>query len=274
MTKIAVEPKKLLTIGGSDSGGSAGIQADLKTWAVQGVHGMSALTVLTAQNTQQITGLEFVSAEFLRLQIETILSDYGADAIKTGFIGRIELIDVIATTLAGRKNIVIDPVLLNSQGKSLFDAAVVDSYRDRLFPLATIVTPNINEAALLTQQPINSLADAEAALRTIHSMGSETVLIKRFRTDTLLIDLFFDGTTVTHLPTPFIDTINTHGSGDTLSATIATGLAHNHAWLPLLKTAQLFVHTGLAAASQWELGAGQGPLAHFHAAKNTPSIHS
>lgn len=257
------DPKKLLTIGGSDSGGAAGIQADLKTWTALGVHGMSALTVLTAQNTQKIAGVEWVSAEFLQLQIQTVLSDYGADAIKTGFLGQAHLIDTIAETITGRQHVVIDPVLINSQGNPLFGEAVLNGYRDRLFPIASIATPNVHEAALLTGHTIRTLADADIVTRTIHSMGCETVLVKRFRAGDDMIDLFYDGKTMTHLPTPVIDTVNTHGSGDSMSATIAASRAQGMGWLDAIRRAQAFVANGLAAAQGWRLGAGQGPISHF-----------
>ncbi len=260
---MTIEPKKLLTIGGSDSGGSAGIQADLKTWTALGVHGMTALTVLTAQNTTKVAGLEWVSAEFLQLQLDTILSDYGADAIKTGFLGRLDLIDVIASAIAGRPNVVIDPVLMTAQGVPLFDDSVVDAYRDKLFPIAAIVTPNINEAGLLTGQPISTLAQAEAAVRSIHTMGSETVLVKRFRDGEQMIDLFYDGDTMHRFPTSFVYTKNTHGSGDSLSATIAASRAQGMAWADSVLRAQQFVARGLAASRAWQLGAGQGPISHF-----------
>ena len=224
---------------------------------------MSALTVLTAQNTLKIAGLQFVEPDFLRLQIETVLEDYGADAIKTGFIGRIILIETIANTIAGYPHIIIDPVLLNSQGKPLFDETVVNGYRDKLFPLAAIVTPNINEAALLTDRKIETIADLEAAGRSIYAMGCQGVVIKRFREDDMVIDLFFDGERAVLIPTPYVDTINTHGSGDSMSAAIAYHLANGARWEDAVVAAKRFVERGLQGSREWRLGAGQGPIAHF-----------
>ena len=261
---VSNQPLKLLTIGGSDSGGSAGIQADLKTWTALGVHGMSALTVITAQNTTAISGVHFIPPDFLAQQIDMVLSDYGADAIKTGFIGKTELIEVIADRLENRPNVVIDPVLINSQGKPIFDDNVVAAYRTLLLPIATITTPNPGEAELLSEMAITTLAEAETAARKLASIGDCAVLIKRFHQSNEMIDIFFDGTSITHFPTPYIETNNTHGSGDSLSSTIAVGLAQGLAWPELLANAQTFVARGLAAGSGWKLGAGKGPISHFH----------
>ncbi len=257
------QPKKLLTIGGSDSGGSAGIQADLKSWTALGAHGMCALTVLTAQNTRTIAGLQFVEPDFLALQIETVLADYGADAIKTGFIGRKSLITTIADCIRGRPNVIIDPVLLNSQGQPLFDKTVVDSYRDDLFPLAALVTPNINEASLLTGQPIDTLEELEAAARSIYALGCQAVLIKRFRQADSVIDLLFDGERSSLMSYPWIETQNTHGSGDSLSAAIAYHIANGASWETAIEQARQFVAAGLSGSQSWQLGAGQGPIAHY-----------
>ena len=261
---MSQQPLKLLTIGGSDSGGSAGIQADLKTWTALGVHGMSALTVITAQNTTAISGVHFIPPDFLAQQIDMVLGDYGADAIKTGFIGRTELIEVIAGRLKNRPNIVIDPVLINSQGKPIFDDSVVAAYRDLLLPVATITTPNLGEAELLSDMPITTLAAAETAAHKLAAMGNCAVLIKRFRPADEMIDVFFDGTSISHFPTPYIETNNTHGSGDSLSSTIAVGLAKGLTWPEIITTAQSFVARGLAESSCWKLGAGKGPISHFH----------
>ncbi len=260
---MSEQPLKLLTIGGSDSGGAVGVQADLKTWTAVGVHGMSALTVITAQNSTGIAAVHFLPADFVERQITAVLSDYGADGIKTGFIGRTDLIEVIAANLQNRPNVVIDPVLLSSQGHPLFDDNVVTAYRQLLMPQATIITPNIGEAALLTGRPITTLASADVAARTLGDDAGCAVVLKRLRHADQMIDILYDGSTTTHLPTPYIDTDNTHGSGDALSAMIAVGLAKQQPLATTVATAQQFVARGLAAARNWRLGAGQGPIAHY-----------
>ena len=256
-------PKKLLTIGGSDSGGAAGIQADLKTWAAHSVHGMSALTVVTAQNSIGLTGAHFIEPDFLANQLEAVLSDYGADGVKTGFIGREALIAPIAAVLPQIEHVVVDPVLVNSVGVGMFSAELTHLYRTQLIPYATIVTPNWHEAGLLWGQPITSLDEAEQAASAIQQYGCQAVLVKRWRQDDKLIDVLFDGSNIYHLPVAHIETQNTLGSGDTLSASIAANLAQGHSLFDAVMRAQTFTADALRKASAWRLGAGYGPLAHF-----------
>ena len=258
------QPKTCLTIGGSDSGGAYGIQADLKTWTALGVHGMSALTVVTAQNSVGVRGAEFVSAEFLTLQLQTVLDDYDAHAIKTGMLAKIELLEATAAQLQGRPNVVIDPILVNYRGEAMFSPAVLDAYRHQLFPLATVVTPNYREAELLAGMKIESLKSAETAARHIHTFGSQTVLIKRISHQNDIIDIFYDGQTIHHLPTPYINTKNTAGTGDTLSAAITAYLAQGFNLHPSVEKARTYTTRAIQLAKSWQLGAGRGPLAHKH----------
>ena len=259
------QPKICLTIGGSDSGGAYGIQADLKTWTALDIHGMSALTVITAQNSVGVRGAEFVSAEFLSLQLQTVLDDYDAHAIKTGMLAKIELLEVAAAQLQGRPNVVIDPVLVNYRGESMFSPAVLDAYRHQLFPLAIIVTPNYHEAELLAEMKIDSLKSAETAARHIYTFGSQAVLIKRISHQNNVIDILYDGQTTHHLPTPYIQTKNTAGTGDTLSAAITAYLAQGFDLHQSVEKARAYTTRAIQRAKNWQLGAGRGPLAHLQA---------
>lgn len=259
------QPKTCLTIGGSDSGGAYGIQADLKTFTALGVHGMSALTVITAQNSVGVRGAEFVSAEFLALQIETVLSDYGAHAVKTGMLAKLELVACVAAQLAQRPNVVIDPVLVNYRGEPMFSAAVLDAYCQQLFPLATVVTPNYIEAALLAEMTIDSLESAEIAAQKIHAFGPQAVLLKRIQHKDQMVDILYDGQQLHHLPTPYIDTENTAGSGDTLSAALTACLAQGVTLHQAVEQARAFTTRAIARAQNWRLAAGHGPLAHLAA---------
>lgn len=257
------QPKTCLTIGGSDSGGAYGIQADLKTWTALGVHGMSALTVITAQNSVGVRGAEFVSAEFLALQIDTVLDDYQAHAVKTGMLAKLALVEVAAAKLENRPNVVIDPVLVNYRGESMFDAAVLDAYRQQLFPLAMLVTPNYHEAELLAGMSIEGLDSAEIAAKKIHALGPRAVLIKRIRQNERVIDVMFDGQTIHHLPAAHIETKNTAGTGDTLSAAITAFLAQGIALQQAVEKARLYTNRAIQLAKHWQLAAGRGPIAHL-----------
>lgn len=261
---VMKQPHPCLTIGGSDSGGAYGIQADLKTWTALGIHGMSALTVITAQNSVGVRGAEFVSAEFLTRQIETVLDDYGADAIKTGMLAKLDLVEAAAAQLHKSPHIVIDPVLVNYRGEAMFDASVLDAYRHLLFPLATIVTPNYHEAELLAGMVIDSVNSAEKAARKIHGYGPQAVLIKRIQHNNTVTDLLFDGNTTRRFTAPQINTKNTAGTGDTLSAAITAHLAQGFNCLQSVEKSRDYTTRAIDLAKDWHLGAGRGPLAHHH----------
>ncbi len=163
-------PPKLLTIAGSDSGGAAGLQADLRAWAVLGAYGMSVITAVTAQNSLAVKAVQFMPPDFIAAQLEAVLSDYGADAAKTGFLGRVDVIETVATHLRqfAVPRVVIDPVLVNHRGESMFPPAVTQAYIDQLLPLAELVTPNLGEAGLLVGEKIETLAEAETAVHHLH----------------------------------------------------------------------------------------------------------
>ena len=258
-------PKKLLTIGGSDSGGAAGIQADLKTWTALGGYGMSVITAVTAQNSVSVEDVAWMTPEMVVSQLTAVLTDYGADAIKTGFLGRVALITAVAQTLRDQKaeTVIIDPVLVNHKGQSMFPDAVRQAYLTHLLPLASMISPNLAEAALLADtRPLTSYQQVRAAAQTLVNLGARTVLIKGFRDDNSVLDLLFDGRTFTDYQRPFLRTANTHGSGDTLSAALGSFLAEGVPLETAVDRAIDFTHQAIQKAAHWRLGAGHGPVWH------------
>ena len=263
------QPLPLLTIAGSDSGGAAGLQADLKTWAALGVYGMSAVTAVTAQNSVLVQQAHFLPPEMVAAQIDAVLSDYGAAAIKTGFIGRVELIEVIAERLgywAGgggggrgglptRPTIVVDPVLVNHRGEAMFAPEVAAAYRALLCPLADLVTPNVAEARLLGVS-----FDGQGSRGAGEQGGARRILLKGVRRGGEMVDVYWDGERSIELPQPRIETSNTHGSGDTLSAAICAAVAQGHDWPEAIRRAQAFTHAAIGRGATWRLGAGHGPV--------------
>lgn len=261
---MSQEPVKLLTIGGSDSGGAAGIQADLKTWTVLGGYGMSVLTAVTAQNSQTVQDVAWMTPQFVQSQLEAVLGDYGATAVKTGFLGRAELVIMVSALLQKYQpaHVVIDPVLVNHRGQPMFPDAVRQLYLAYLLPVADLITPNLVETAVLLQtSTIDSYASLCRAATRLHQLGAKNVLIKGFRDGAELVDVLFDGQTVTDFRQPHIETPNTHGSGDTLSAAICAFLAQGLAMETAVAQAQQFTHRAIQRAADWQLGGGHGPLA-------------
>jgi len=276
-------PLSLLTIAGSDSGGAAGLQADLKTWAALGaeghsLYGMSAITAVTAQNSERVAAVHYLPPDFVAAQIDAVLSDYGAAGIKTGFLGRVDTVRAVAERLnywrerlQPRPAIIIDPVLVNHRGEAMFGLEVAAAYREWLFPLADLVTPNAAEAALLGWSPEAMLAGGPPAeVRESDPAGKQPSvvqwLIKSLRRGDAISDAWWDGHQWAELPQPRIDTINTHGSGDTLSAAVcayrALGHEMGHDWLDAIRRAQAFTHAAIRRGASRQLGAGHGPLEH------------
>jgi hydroxymethylpyrimidine/phosphomethylpyrimidine kinase len=264
------QPLKLLAIAGSDSGGAAGLQADLKTWTAVRAYGMSVITVVTAQNSLTVKAVQFLSPDFVSAQLEAVLSDYGADGVKTGFIGRADLITTIATKLKAYSvaHLVVDPVLVNHKGQAMFPPEIAQAYCEYLFPLAQLITPNGREAEALTGLPVRTLAEMETAAAHLHSLGPQNVLIKRGLVGNEVVDVLFDGTKFTHFHSPQIATQNTHGSGDMLSAAVCAFLARGDDIETAVRQARHLTHTALQQASNWQLGNGHGPLAIFDLTKS------
>jgi len=248
----------------------------LKTWTALGVYGMSVITAVTAQNSVGVDAVHYLPADFVRAQLDTVLSDYGAAAIKTGFIGRADLVEAIAHRITTYQqtnkptlsptHLVIDPVLVNHRGQPMFALEVARAYLAHLLPLAELVTPNRHEAALLTNTSLpepTPLAWLEAAARRLHQSGPRFVLVKGGRDGANLVDVLFDGATIYHLPTPWLDTANTHGSGDTLSAAICAYLAQGGEILAAVQKGQQYTAGAIRQAAHWQLGRGHGPVGHF-----------
>jgi hydroxymethylpyrimidine/phosphomethylpyrimidine kinase len=262
------QPVKVLTIGGSDSGGAAGIQADLKTWTALGVYGMSAIAAVTAQNSESVAAVRYLEPEFIGAQIEAVLSDYGAQALKTGFLGRVDIIEAVAGHIRanGAGPVVVDPVLVNHRGTSMFGPDVIAAYNHRLLPLAELVTPNWREAYLLTGVE-ESMPPRETELLAICealcAAGARQALVTGIPSEEHITNYWFDGSDLTPYSQPRLETNNRHGSGDTLSAAICANLALGRDMGTAVQKAQHFTTRALAASAGWHMGRGHGPLSHF-----------
>ena len=256
--------RKALTIAGSDSGAGAGIQADLKTFAALGVYGTSAITAITAQNTVGVTQVFALSPKLVGAQIDAVIEDIGAHALKTGMLANAAIIDLVANKIRRHrlKNIVVDPVMVATSGDLLIKKNAVAALRSRLLPLATVVTPNIPEAEELTGMPLRSSEDIEQAARLIVAMGAKAVVIKGGHLEGPAIDLFYDGRKMRALDAPRIHTKNTHGTGCTFSAAIATYLAKGEDLESAVRSAKKYI-TGAIRAG-FIVGAGHSPVHHFY----------
>ncbi|WP_159786508.1 bifunctional hydroxymethylpyrimidine kinase/phosphomethylpyrimidine kinase [Sodalinema gerasimenkoae] len=254
-----------LTIAGSDSGGGAGIQADLRTFAFHCVHGTSALTCITAQNTLSVTRVDALPPESVLAQIDAVVSDIGADAIKTGMLLNAEIMAVVAERLEtiNCDRLVVDPVMVSRTGVCLIDDAAIATLRDRLIPQAAILTPNRYEAQILAQNEIHTLDDMKAAAEVIFKLGSQAVLIKGggMRGKLCGVDVWFDGDTLEVLSTETVGTHHTHGTGCTISAAMTANLALELSPLDATKQAKLYLTQALHHALA--IGEGQGPVGHY-----------
>lgn len=261
----APEPAKVLTIAGSDSGGAAGLQADLKTFTALEVYGMSVVTAVTAQNSREVAAVHWLPADFVAAQLEAVLLDYSPAAVKTGFLGQVDIVETVASILGAYRpaHLIVDPVLVNHRGESMFPPAVTQSYLEHLLPLAELVTPNREEAALLAGRPVGEVEEMIAAARAIQGLGPAAALVKGGRLEKYVVDIFYDGWEVTQLMAPWVDSNNTHGSGDTLSAAICAYLAQGLSLAEAVGQAQSFTLEAIEKAVAWRLGGGHGPLCHW-----------
>ena len=257
--------RKALTIAGSDSGGGAGIQADLKTFAALGVYGSSAITALTAQNTLGVQGVYPVDPEFVGQQIDSVMSDIGADAAKTGMLFSAEIIQVVALRVRrwGIEQLVVDPVMVAKSGDRLLREDAIGALTRELLPLAYIVTPNLGEASVLAGFEVNSKPAMEQAACAIHALGARIVVVKGGHLADCADDLVYDGAEMSWLPAEHIDTPHTHGTGCTFSAAIAALLAQGHEPLEAIARAKDYLTAALRAAQP--IGAGHSPVNHFYA---------
>jgi hydroxymethylpyrimidine/phosphomethylpyrimidine kinase len=254
-----------MTIAGSDSGGGAGIQADLRTFSFHRVHGTSALTCVTAQNTLGVTRVDALPPESVVAQIQAVIEDIGVQAAKTGMLLNREIIAAVAeqVTQFELKNLVVDPVMVSRTGAQLIDDDAVTTLRDRLIPQAAIVTPNRYEAQLLTGIEIHSLEQMQQAAKKIYELGVTAVLVKGGGMTGELrgVDVWFDGSGLQILRTQAIDTPNTHGTGCTLAAAITANLALGYPAFTAVVNAKEYVTQALGYALA--IGQGQGPVGHF-----------
>ena len=257
--------KKVMTIAGSDSGGGAGIQADLKAFAANGVHGTSAITAITAQNTVAVTDALALPPSLVANQIDAIVVDIGADAVKTGMLPNAAIIETVADRIRAHalSPVVIDPVMVTSSGARLLEDDAVEAIRAALMPLATLVTPNMREAAVLTGAPVETIDDMRRAARyLVESTGAQAVLVKGGHLDGPATDVLFDGSEFTEFTEERIDTTSNHGTGCTLASTIAANLAKGADLPTAVANAKAYVTNAMRAATP--IGAGHGPLNHFY----------
>jgi hydroxymethylpyrimidine/phosphomethylpyrimidine kinase len=255
---------RVLIIAGSDSGGGAGIQADIKTVTALGGFAMTALTALTAQNTQGVFGVHPVPLDFIRQQIEVVLSDIGADVIKTGMLGDSATIETVCAALADFAPgvpLVLDPVMVAKGGHHLLATEAVATMRRRLLPLATVITPNLPEAEALAGMPIGSVADMRVAASALLALGVPAVLLKggHLAGDTL-VDLLATADGVDEFAAPRIETRHTHGTGCTTASAVAAGLAQGLTLRDAVIRARAYVRAAIASAPGY--GGGHGPLDH------------
>lgn len=259
---------KLLTIAGSDSGGGAGIQADLKTFSALGCYGMSVIAALTAQNTLGVTAIYPVTAEFVKQQIDAVLSDIGAEAVKIGMLSSPEVIKMVARTLGEYKikTIVLDPVMVAKSGDKLLQDNAIEALITHLFPLATIITPNLQEAQVLTKMTISNRDDMLIAGKKLLSYGCQNVILKgSFYKDDILPDLFINNVDEPlWLDSKRVDTINNHGTGCTLSSAIASYLGQGKSVLEAVKLAKVYITEAIEDGAFYQLGKGKSPVNHFY----------
>jgi hydroxymethylpyrimidine/phosphomethylpyrimidine kinase len=254
---------RILTIAGSDSGGGAGIEADLKTIERLGGYGMAAVTAVTAQNTQGVFGIWPLPPEAVQRQIEVVVDDIGVDALKIGMLGSTAVVCCVASTLrrCGAIPLVLDPVMVAKGGDRLLDAEAESALRGELLPLAALVTPNLPEAEALTGLPVRTRREREEAAHSLVEMGAHAALVKGGHGEGAIVeDLLFDGRELSVFQTERQQTTHTHGTGCTLSAAIATALGQGQPLVSAVALATRYVQAAIRLAPG--LGKGQGPLSH------------
>lgn len=269
MTTSSHNLPKVLTIAGSDSGGGAGIQADLKTFAALGVYGMSAITAITAQNTLGVASVAEVPIEVVSDQIDAVVTDIGADAVKTGMLSSTQIVECVAdaVTRYGLSPVVVDPVMVAASGAKLLQDDAVLAVRERMMPIASVVTPNIPEAEELTGLEIDSVDDMVEAANALLTLGSDAVVVKGGHLDDgsgKLVDVLVESDGIAHqFPINRIDTTSNHGTGCTFASAVASYLAHGVSISESVQLSQRYVWNSMATAQP--IGNGNGPLNHMHA---------
>jgi len=256
--------KNLLTIAGSDSCGGAGIQADLKAFSAHGVYGMSVITAVTAQNTQGVFAVQDINPEVIKAQIDAIFEDIEVHGIKIGMVSQIDTIKAIAQKLRQfkPKNIVIDPVMISKSGYDLLQPEAKATLVEELIPLADLLTPNLPEAEVITNTKIENVEEMKFAAKLIYDMGVKNVLIKGGHLQDRAVDILFDGEEFTLFESKRIETKNTHGTGCTLSSSIAANLGKGFDMKTALELSKQYITTAIKHSI--ELGKGVGPTNHFY----------
>jgi hydroxymethylpyrimidine/phosphomethylpyrimidine kinase len=257
-------PRRALAIAGSDSGGGAGIQADLKTFSALGVFGMTAITALTAQNTTGVFGVIEIPPEFVAQQIDVVVADIGVDAAKTGMLSNSGIIDAVADRIRHHRiaNLVVDPVMISKSGSALMRPEAMDALRTALLPLAMVVTPNLHEAGAISGQVIDSLEGMREAARRIHALGPRVVVVKGGHLAGEAEDVVYDGQAFTSLKDARVSTRHTHGTGCVFAAAITAELALGREVLDAVSRAKTFI--GQAIRAGLPLGHGHGPANPLH----------
>jgi hydroxymethylpyrimidine/phosphomethylpyrimidine kinase len=259
--------KTALTIAGSDSGGGAGIQADLKTFAAHGVFGTCAITALTAQNTVAVEGVHAIPPAFVARQIDAVVKDIGADAVKTGMLSNGGIIEAVAAKIAEHRLrlLVVDPVMVAKSGDALLEPGARDTLITLLLPLAAVVTPNLPEAEVLCGFPITDMEGMRRAARAILERGPRSVVVKggHLESSGFSTDLFYDGKHFEELPAERLATRNTHGTGCTFASAIAARLALGDGTLEAVRAAKGYVSAIIAASAGLSIGHGHGPMNHL-----------
>jgi len=265
LTPPGQTPLRVLTIAGSDSGGGAGIEADLRTCALLGVHALVAVTAVTVQNSMGVKGFHEIPLDVISGQIEAVASDIGVHAAKTGMLASSAIIETVAQTwqgqgLAGPVPLVVDPVCASMHGDPLLHPSAVDSLKRQLFPLATLITPNLDEVRLLVDVEVVDPGSQREAARALHALGPQSVLVKggHLRSSPHSPDLLFDGTEFHEFDAPRVSTGNDHGAGDTLAAATACALAHGYSVPDAVAFGKRWVTECIRAA--YPLGHGHGPV--------------
>lgn len=260
--------KRVLTIAGSDSGGGAGIQADIKAISAMGCFAASAITAVTVQNTLGVEAVHPIPLDILRGQIDAVLSDIGADAVKIGMLHSSEVVEVVAEALRRHQitNVVLDPVMVSTSGHRLIEESAIDTLRRVLLPQARVVTPNLPEAEILLGHAISSAEEFPAAARRLSQGGTVSVLLKAGHLmDERLVDIFYNAEddTITELPSLRVDTPNTHGTGCTLSSALAAALAQGLTPTAAARAAKEYIAGAIRSGAEYLIGHGHGPVNHF-----------
>ncbi|GIS68119.1 MAG: hydroxymethylpyrimidine/phosphomethylpyrimidine kinase [Chloroflexota bacterium] len=257
-------PPKSLTIAGSDSGGGAGIQADLKTFASLGVYGTSAITAVTSQNTLGVTDIVNIPAKSVISQIEAIISDIGTDSIKTGMLSDASIVNAVSSYISQSKfeKVIVDPVMISKSGHKLLSESAIKSMVEMLIPISFIITPNIPEASIISETKINSIESAKIAAKKIVKLGAKTCIVKGGHFEGPPIDVFYDGKKYETFKSKRINTKNTHGTGCTFSAAIAAYIAKGEDVISAISKSKNYINS--AIQENFLIGKGHGPLNHFY----------